>query len=440
MKKHPARQRLFTNARIIDPATNRDFAGELLTKRGKIAEVAPQIDRASLRNDCKIIDCGGAVLAPGLVDMRVFVGEPGGEYRETLKSAGQAAAAGGVTSIVVMPDTDPPIDDVALVEFVRRRAEATSRINVFPSAAATKGLLGQEMTEIGLLQQAGAVAVTDGRKSLQHAHIQRKILSYSKDFAVVVIATSHDDSLAGKGVMNSGASATRMGLPGIPREAEIIPLERDMRLVNMTGGAYHAATLSCAESVLVVEQAKSKGLDVTAGVAIANLCLNETDVGAYRTFFRVSPPLRREDDRQALIEGLRDGTIDVICSNHDPQDVDTKRHPFAEAADGAVGLETLLAASLRLHHTDGIELTTLLRCLSTAPAQRLGLPGGTLAPGAPADLMLFDPDEPWVVAEGDLRSRSKNTVFENARFQGRVLKTWVAGRKVFDRSKGEDRA
>lgn len=431
LDKKPPRQQLFTNARIIDPSQNIDLAGELLVEKGKIAEIAEKIDTAKLRKTCKVTDCRGAILAPGLVDMRIFVGEPGAEHRETIASASAAAAAGGVTSILMMPDTNPVIDDVALVEFVRRTARETARVRVFPSAALTKGLAGEEMTEIGLLKNAGAVAFTDGRKSIASAQIQRRAMMYASDFEALIIANALDASLAGSGVMNSGANATRMGLRGIPHEAEIIPLERDMRLVAMTGSRYHVATLSAADSIDVIRSSKKSGLDVTAGVAIANLCLNDNDIGSYRTFFRLSPPLRSEDDRQALIEGVRDGAIDVICSNHDPQDVDTKRHPFAEAADGAVGLETLLAATMRLHHSDDVPLMRLLHCLSTGPARRLGLEAGTLADGAPADLVIFDPDYPWVLHEDDLRSRSKNTAFENARFQGRVLKTYVAGRKVF---------
>lgn len=431
LDKKPPRQQLFTNARIIDPSQAIDHLGELLVEKGKIIEIAEKVDPARLKMNCKITDCKGAIIAPGLVDMRVFVGEPGAEHRETIASASAAAAAGGVTSIVMMPDTNPVIDNVALVEFVRRTARETARVRVFPTAALTKGLAGEEMTEIGLLKNAGAVAFTDGHKSVASAQMQRRAMMYTSDFDAVIIANVHEASLAGSGVMNSGANATRMGLPGIPREVEIIPLERDMRLVAMTGSRYHVATLSTSDSIDVIRSAKKSGLDVTAGVAVANLCLNDNDIGSYRTFFRVSPPLRSEDDRQALIEGIRDGAIDVICSNHDPQDVDTKRHPFAEAADGAVGLETLLAASLRLHHSDDIPISRLLHCLSTGPARRLGLPAGTLETGAAADFIVFDPDQPWVLQEQDLHSRSKNTAFENARFQGRVLKTYVAGRKVF---------
>lgn len=428
------RQQLFTNARIIDPASGTDAPGEVLVERGAIREIGERIDREGIDDYARVIDCEGHCLAPGLVDSRVFVGEPGAEHRETLASASRAAAAGGVTSIVVMPDTKPVIDDMALVEFIRRTAEATSIVNVYPAAAMTKGLAGEQMTEIGLLKNAGAIAFTDGRNSVADAQIQRRALTYAADFGALVIAFNNEKSLAGSGVMHSGAVATRMGLSGIPREAEIIPLERDMRLVAMSGGRYHAATLSCAEAVDVVAAARKKGLDVTAGVAVANLALNENDIGSYKTFLKLAPPLRSENDRQALVEGIRSGVIDIICSNHDPQDVDTKRHPFAEAADGAVGLETLLAASLRLHHTDGIEMLRLIECLSTAPARRLGLPGGRIAKGERADLVLFDPHEPWVLQEEDLHSLSKNTPFEKARLQGRVLQTFVAGRKVYDKN------
>ena len=432
-RKKKTQPRLFTNARIIDPSQSLDFHGEVLIAKGKIVEIGEKIDRSNFKKSTKIIDCKGFVLSPGLIDLRVFCGEPGAEHRDTIASASAAAAAGGVTSIVMMPDTNPVIDDVALVEFVRRTAQDTANVNVYPTAAITRGLAGEEMTEIGLLKEAGAVAFTDGHETIASAQMQKRALTYTSDFDALIMATANEKSLAGSGVMNSGLNATRMGLPGIPREAEIIPLERDMRLVAMTKGKYHAATLSVSDSVEVIAKAKKDGLDVTAGVAVANLTLNDNDIGSYRTFFRLSPPLRSEDDRLALVEGVRDGTIDIICSNHDPQDVDTKRHPFSEAANGAVGLETLLAASLRLHHGSDIPLSRLLYCLSTGPAKRLGLNGGTLKAGAPADLILFDPDEPWVLAEEDLHSLSKNTAFENARLQGRVLRTYVSGRKVFSR-------
>ena len=428
----PPRQRLFVNARVVDPSQDLDIHGDVLVTKGLVEAVGKSLPRETLKKSCKIIDCHGLVLAPGLVDARVFIGEPGGEHRETIKSASRAAASGGVTSIVMMPDTNPVIDDVSLVEFVRQTAREKSRVRVLPTAALSKGQKGDEMTEFGLLSEAGAVAFTDGRKTVNSAQMMRRALTYAGDFNALIMAATRDSSLGG-GVMNAGLNATRMGLPGIPREAEIIPLDRDMRLVAMTGGRYHASTLSTSDSVDVISRARDNNLDVSAGVAIANLALNENDIGSYRTFFRVSPPLRSEDDRQAMIDGIRNGKIDIICSNHDPHDVDTKRLPFAEAADGAIGLESLLAASLRLYHTDDVPLMRILECLSTAPAQRLGLNTGTLKVGAPADMILFDPDQPWILREEELRSRSRNTAFEGARFQGRVLKTIVAGRTVFSR-------
>jgi dihydroorotase len=368
---------------------------------------------------------------PGLVDARVFVGEPGAEHRETIASASRAAAAGGVTSFVMMPDTDPVIDDIALVEFVLRTARDTALVNVFPAAALTKGLEGREMTEFGLLKEAGAVAFTDGRHSLDSALVMRRALTYARDFGVVVSHQPQDATLAATGVMNEGLFASWLGLPGIPREAEAIPLERDLMLARLTGGTYHAAKISTAISSAAITRAKADGAKVTAGVSINHLSLNDNDVGEYRTFFKLSPPLRAEEDRQAMIEALRDGTVDIIVSSHDPQDVDTKRLPFADAADGAIGLETLLAVALRLHHSGDVPLTRLVEAMSTTPASIFGLPGGTLKPGAAADMILVDLDEPWVVRESDIRSRSKNTCYEGALLQGRVRRTLVAGRTVF---------
>ncbi|MCP5073571.1 MAG: dihydroorotase [Rhodobacteraceae bacterium] len=422
---------LFTNARIVDPSQNMDETGSLLVEEGMIAAVGAEFSRINFSKTVETIDCKGFCLFPGLVDARVFVGEPGAEHRETIASASNAAAAGGVTSMVMMPDTDPVIDDVALVEFVRRTADETADINVYPTAALTRGLAGKELTEIGLMKDAGAVAFTNGRKTISDSLLMRRALTYASDFDGLVMHYTQDESLARGGVMNEGLNATRMGLPGIPREAEIIPLERDLRLVALTGGRYHAATISTAESASVIAAARAKGLPVTAGISINHLTLNENDIGRYRTFFRLSPPLRMEDDRQAMIEALRDGTIDIIVSNHDPQDVDTKRHPFAEAADGAVGLETLLAAALRLHHNDEVPLMRLVEAMTSAPARLFGLPGGSLEPGKPADLVVVDIDQPWVLDDADLKSRSKNTPFEDARFQGRVLQTLVAGRTIY---------
>jgi dihydroorotase len=320
---------------------------------------------------------------------------------------------------------------VALVEFVLRTARDTAKVNVFPAAAITRGLAGAEMTEIGLLKEAGAAAFTDGRHTLANSLVMRRALTYARDFGAVIAHETQDADLASSGVMNEGLYASWLGLPGIPREAELIPLQRDLALARLTGGAYHAAKISTKASADAIRRAKADGAAVSAGVAIYNLALNENDVGEYRTFYRLSPPLRCEDDRLAMVEALRDGVIDILVSSHDPQDVDTKRLPFADAAVGAVGLETLLAVALRLHHNGQIPLLRLVEVLSTAPAKLFGLSGGTLKPGAPADIVLVDLDEPWIVKETDIRSRSKNTCFESARLQGKVLQTMVAGRTVF---------
>ncbi|MBN8997797.1 MAG: dihydroorotase [Rhizobiales bacterium] len=420
---------VFTNARVVDPSRNLDAPGAVIVADRRIVAAGPEAARPA---GAEVIDCGGAIVAPGLVDMRVFVGEPGGEHRETFASAGRAAAAGGVTSIVMMPDTDPVIDDVALVDFIGRRARDETGVRVHPMAALTRGLEGREMTEFGLLREAGAVGFTDGRHTVTSAALMRRALTYARDFDALIMHHAADPTLVGNGVMNEGEVATRLGLSGIPKEAEIIVLERDIRLAALTRGRYHAAQISCAESLDIIRRAKDRGLAVTCGVSINHLTLNENDIGPYRTFFKLSPPLRHEDDRLAMVAGLADGTIDVIVSSHDPQDVDTKRHPFAEAADGTVGLETMLAAALRLVHSGDVDFVTLFRALSTRPAELLGLEVGRLAPGAPADLILLDPDVPWVLEDAEaLLSRSKNTPFEGARFEGRVLRTLVAGRTVY---------
>lgn len=423
---------VLSGGRVVDPSRGVDAVGAVVMAGGKILAAGPEALNQGAPDGAWTVDCRGLVVAPGLVDARVFVGEPGHEHRETLASASRAAAAGGVTTMVTMPDTDPVIDDPALVDFILRRARDDARVRVFPMAALTKGCAGQEMTEIGLLQEAGAIAFTDGRRSVASANVLRRALTYARDFGAVVVHHVEEPSLAGSGVVNAGEWATRLGLPGIPREAETIMLERDMRLVALARGRYHAALVSTADSVEILRRAKDRGLDVTAGVSVNSLTLNELDIGTYRSFLKLSPPLRDEDDRLAVVEGLADGTIDFVVSSHDPQDVETKRHPFAEAADGAVGLETLLAAALRLVHDGRLPLPTLIAALSTKPAARLGLEAGTLKPGAPADVVVIDPDVSWVLDRAKLLSRSKNTPFEDARFQGRALRTIVGGDLVHE--------
>jgi dihydroorotase len=421
---------VFINARLVDPAANRDEPGGLLVKDGLIADIGAHL-RRNAPEGATVIDCKGNVLAPGLIDAQVFTGEPGYEHRETLKTASHAAAAGGVTTIVVMPDTNPVIDQVALVDFIQRRARDNALVHVHTMAAMTKGLQGEEMTEIGLLKRAGAIAFANGKSSVVNTRVMRNVLSYSKDFNALVVHHTEDPYLS-NGAMNSGEVAARLGLSGVSKIAETIVLERDVRLVEMTGGRYHAATISCQESLDVVRAAKAKKLSVSCGVSINHLTLNENDIGPYRTFFKVRPPLRREEDRVAMVQAVANGDIDIIVSSHDPQDADTKRRPFAEAADGAVGLETLLSAALRLVHSGDITLSAMLKALTINPARLLGLHSGRLAKGSIADLVLFDPGEPWVVNKDLLRSRSKNTPFDEAKMQGRVLRTVVAGQTVYE--------
>jgi dihydroorotase len=425
---------IYTNARIIDPSRDMDEVGTLIVQNGTIVAAGSKAANQGSPSDAATFDLQGKTIIPGLVDMHVHIGEPGGEHRETIASASQAAAAGGVTTLVMMPDTSPVIDDVQLVEFVRRTATEAAITHIYPSAAITKGLADGEMTEMGILQSAGAVMFTNGRKTIANSAIMRRAMTYARDFDAVISHTTQDADLAANGVMNEGLFASWLGLSGIPREAEILPLERDLRLARLTGCKYHAAKISCAMSADSIRRAKNDGVSVSAGVSINNLSLNENDIGEYRTFFKLAPPLRAEEDRQAIIAALADGTIDIIVSDHDPQDVDTKRLPFAEAENGAVGLESLLAAGLRLVNAEQISLLKLVAAMSTNPAKRLGIGAGTLQSEQPADFVVVDLDEPWVLKPSDLKSRSKNTAFEDARLTGRVTQTFVSGTEVYTTS------
>ena len=427
--RHPI---LLANARIVDPSRDLDFPGDLLIADGVIRDTKRGIGAAGVPEGTEVVDCKGRIVAPGLVDMRAFVGEPGAEYRDTLATASQSAAAGGVTTIICQPDTSPAIDDPAIVDFILRRARDTAIVHVQPMAALTKGLEGKEMTEIGLLKAAGAVAFTDGTKSVTNAQVMRRTLTYARDFDALVVHHTEDPDLIGEGVMNEGELSARLGLHGIPSAAEAIMLERDMRLVALTGCRYHAASLTCRESLEILRRAKDAGLPVTAAASINHLTLNEIDIGPYRTFFKLTPPLRCEDDRRALVEAVASGLIDIIMSDHNPQDVETKRLPFAEAAPGAVGLETMLTAGLRLVHGEHLSLLQLLAAMSTKPAELLGLPGGSLRNGSPADVIVIDPDTSWILDPSDLKSKCKNTPFDEARLEGRVVRTIVAGRTAYE--------
>lgn len=419
------------NVRIVDPSRNLDETGTIVVgENGRILASGASALNQGAPDGAEIREAAGLVATPGLVDARVFTGEPGAEHRETIASASRAAAAGGVTSFIMMPDTDPVIDDIALVEFVRKTARDQAVVNVHPAAALTKGLDGTEMTEMGLLQEAGAVAFTNGRRGLADTQVLQRAMTYSREFNAVIALEPREKYLGANGVMNAGLFASWLGLSGIPKEAEIIPLERDLRIAGLTRARYHAAQISVPESAEAIKVARGRGANVTCAVSINNLALNENDIGEYRTFFKLAPPLRSEDDRVSMVEALAKGDIDIIVSSHDPQDVDTKRLPFADAADGAVGLETLLAAALRLHHAGHVPLLRLIDALSTRPAQIFKLDAGTLKPGARADIALIDLDEPWLVSEKSLLSRSKNTPFEDARFSGRAVATYVAGKPV----------
>ena len=423
---------LLANARVVDPSRDLDSNGDVLIADGVIKDARKGIGAAGVPEGTEIINCAGKVVAPGLIDMRAFVGEPGAGHRETFASASLAAAAGGITTIVCQPDTKPVIDNSATVDFILRRARDTAIVNIHPMAALTKGMKGEEMTEIGLLKAAGAVAFTDGDKSVMNAQVLRRALTYARDFSALIVHHTEDPSLVGEGVMNEGEFASRLGLMGIPNASEAVVLERDMRLVKLTGGRYHAASLTCIDSLEILNRAKDDGLDVSASVSINHLTLNENDIGPYRTFLKLSPPLRTEQDRTALVAAVASGLIDVVMSDHNPQDVEVKRLPFAEAASGAIGLETMLPAGLRLVHSGEVDLKSLIGAMSTKPAELLNLPGGSLRAGSPADVIVIDIDTPWILDPADLKSQCKNTPFDEARFSGRVMRTIVGGRTVFE--------
>jgi len=418
---------LFTNARLIDPETLCDSTGWVLVEDGKIAAKAHGDPEPSAD---QIVDCAGKCLAPGIVDIGVKIGEPGERHKESFRTAGAAAAAGGVTTIATRPDTNPAIDSPEVLEFVTRRANEAAPVHVLPMAALTKGRDGREMTEIGFLKDAGAVAFTDCDHVVTNTKVFSRALTYARSLDALVIAHPQEPQLSAGAAATSGKFSSLRGLPAVSPMAERMGLERDMALVEMTGARYHADNLSTAAALPALERAKAAGLAVTAGVNIHHLTLNELDVGDYRTFFKLKPPLRSEDDRLAMVDAVATGLIDVISSMHTPQDEESKRLPFEEAASGAVALETLLPAAMRLYHEGQLDLPTLFRAMSLNPARLLGRDCGRLAVGAPADLLLFDPDAPFVLDRFTLRSKSKNTPFDGQRLQGKVLGTWVAGERV----------
>jgi dihydroorotase len=420
----------FVNARLLDPASGLDAPGGLLVEDGLIVDFGPGLFQDGAPAGDETIDCGGHCLAPGLIDMRVQVREPGEEHKETIESASRAAAAGGITSMVCLPNTDPVIDDVSVVEFIARRAREIKRVKLYCYGALTRRLEGRELTEMALLAESGALAFTDGLKSLSNPLVLRRALSYARTFDLLIVQPPEIPELVDDGVMNEGEIASRLGLAGIPAIAEVIALERDLRILSLTGGRYHAAHLSTAAAIEAIRRAKNDGLNVTCDTAPHYFALNEYAVGDYRTFAKVSPPLRSEDDRRAVAEGLADGTIDIIASDHAPHDQDSKRLPFAQAASGIIGLETMLPLTLELYHNGTLSLLDALAKMTAAPATLLRLPSGRLAKGAPADLLLFDPDRPWRIDENQFRSKSKNSPFDKRPVQGCALRTFVEGRTI----------
>ena len=420
---------VFTNARIIDPVALTDQVGGLVVEDSRIVEV---LEGSPDTSGADVYDCKGKCLAPGIIDIGVKVSEPGERHKESFRSAGRAAVAGGVTTIVTRPDTLPAIDTPETLEFVASRANEDAPVNVLPMAALTKGREGREMTEIGFLQDAGAAAFTDCDRVVTDTKVYSRALTYAKSLGALVIGHVQEPVLSDGAAVTSGKFASLRGLPSVSPMAERMGLDRDISLLEMTGAKYHVDQITTARALPALERAKRNGLDITAGIGVHHLTLNEFDVADYRTFFKLKPPLRSEDDRQAVIQAVADGLIDVICSMHTPQDEESKRLPYEEAASGAVGLETLLPAALRLYHNGQIDLPRLFRALSLNPARRLGLDAGRLLPDAPADLIVFDPDAPFVLDRTDLRSKSKNTPFDGARMQGKVISTWVAGRNGTD--------
>ncbi len=421
----------YMNARLLDPANGLDQIGNLLVEDGKIVDLGPEIFIGSPPTAEQIIDCAGHCLSPGLFDIRVQVREPGEEHKESIASASQAAAAGGVTAMCCLPNTEPVIDDVSVIEFIARRAREMKSVKLFCYGTLTRRLEGRELTEMALLSETGALAFTDGIKTLRDPLVLRRALSYARTFDILIVQHPEEESLVDDGVMNEGEVATRLGLAGIPSIAEVLIVERDLRILSLTGGRYHAAHLSTAAAIDAVRKAKHDGLNVTCDTAPHYFALNETAVGDYRTFAKVSPPLRSEADRRAVVEGLADGTIDVIASDHAPHDEDSKRLPFAQAEFGIIGLETLLPLTLELYHNGDLSLLDALAKITSAPADLLRRPFGRLQKGAPADLLLFDPNKPRQIDENTFRSKSKNSPFDKRPVQGCVIRTVVEGRTVY---------
>ncbi len=425
------KKKYFINANIIDPHnTLNEIGGLIIDENGKIGGVGKKVNTNNIPSREKYIDLKGKYIFPGLVDMRVFVGEPGYEYKENFRTLSDAALSGGVTSVVTMPNTNPVIDNVSIVDFLKRRGRDKAKINIYPSASLTMNTEGNNMTEFGLLQNKGIIAFTDGTKTIQNTRIMSRIMNSAKDLNSLIMQHAEDFELAKNGMINDGIISTKLGLQGIPEIAELIILERDLTLLESIKCRYHISQISSGKSVNIIKERKNR-VNFSCGVSINNLSLNENDIGDFRTFLKISPPIRTEDDRVALIKGLSDGIIDVIVSDHKPEDEESKRLTFAQAETGASGIETLLSLSLELYHNGSVKLETLIKCLTSNPSKILNIDKGNLSVGNDADFCIVDLNKPWIVKQENLLSKSKNTSIENKKLQGKVTNTFVKGEELF---------
>jgi len=428
------KEKYLINARIIDPKNDLDeIGGLIIDSKGLIKAVGKKVANGNIPSTADKIDLKKQVLIPGIVDMRVFVGEPGYEYKENFRTLSDAALSGGVTSVVSMPNTSPVIDNVSMVDFLKRRGRDKSRINIFPSAALTKNTEGRQMTEFGLLKRKGIIAFTDGVKTVQNPQVMARIMNFASQSESLIIQHAEDNILSEGGLINEGEISTRLGLKGIPFLAEKIIVERDLSFLEEYFCRYHISQISSEKTVSVIKKAKNEGKIFTTGVSINNLSLNENDIGDFKTFLKLSPPLRTENDRQSLVEAVNDGTIDVIVSDHKPEDEESKRLTFSQATTGATGVETLLPLALELFHNKSVKLVKLIASITSNPAKILDINKGSLEKGNEADLCVFDINKPWVVNKDKLKSKSKNTPIEDRKLQGQVLKTFVNGEMAFER-------